>query len=184
KKGSIAGANQSTSVYSVKTEDNHGTDSSAASIERNPTSGATSMPPMFPSPSLSAASQVLIWTILVYTSYGGNVNPTALSSHVVPPPPPLEALAAGGAAVDPAGWTSLAMILNDGAIQKTVMIRNGADEAEVSAVITAGCREAGVTDDQASNIIHQWRNKQMSERKGYQRTGFMFENTGSKQIFE
>lgn len=136
KKGSIAGANQSTSVYSVKTEDNHETDSSAASIERNPTSGATSMPPMFPSPSLSAASQVLIWTILVYTSYGGNVNPTALSSHVVPPPPPLEALAAGGAAVDPAGWTSLAMILNDGAIQKTVMIRNGADEAEVLLCIT------------------------------------------------
>lgn len=97
------------------------------------TSEATPMKWSFLSPCLSAASKVVISTLLCI-SYGANANPTVFggNNNVAPPPRSLGASEAGEAAVPPeAGWKSITMTLNDGAIKKTVMIRDDADEKEV-----------------------------------------------------
>lgn len=90
------------------------------------------MPWIFDSPPLSVASQVVISAVLLCISNGWNVNPAALGGNAGPPPPSLGASATGETAV----VHSLTMILNDGAIKKTVKIRDGADEAEVQVFIT------------------------------------------------
>ncbi|CAM9226803.1 unnamed protein product [Pylaiella littoralis] len=140
----------------------------------------------FPSLSLCMVSKTILSAIILSICDGGNASPAATGGGVALL---LLSLGASAAGETVAHWTSLRMDLNDGAIQKTVLIRDGADEAEVSAVIAEGCREAGVTDDQASSITSQWiaqewKKQNRTERMGYQRTGFMFEDTGSKHIFE
>lgn len=82
---------------------------------------------------LSTASKVVVWAVLlllVCSCSSRNANPAALgvAASALPLEPPAEE---GGSADVPAGWTRLTMLLNDGAISQTVMLRDDAEDAEV-----------------------------------------------------
>lgn len=88
---------------------------------------------IFASPSLSTASEVVVWAILLFvcSCSSRNANPTALgvAASALPLEPPAEE---GGSADVPAGWTRLTVLLNDGAISQTVMLRDDAEDEEVT----------------------------------------------------
>lgn len=81
---------------------------------------------IFPFPSLFVATNLVISLFICYD--GGNASPTAALGA--------SAAAAGEATVAKEQWTSLTMDLDDGAIRKNVLIRDGADEAEVLLLFT------------------------------------------------
>eukprot|EP00752_Nemacystus_decipiens_P004610 g4209.t1 len=127
---------------------------------------------------------VVMTAILLCVFRGGSAN-AAQGSTKITPPVSLDSSATIGI-VAPAGWTKLTMLREDGKTPfNTVLIRDGADAFEVAEVIYAGCREAGVSDDHASSFVDQWLHVKLNEQqKGYERSGFMFERTGSKRTFE
>lgn len=73
-------------------------------------------------------SKTILSAIILSICDGGNASPAATGGGVALL---LLSLGASAAGETVAHWTSLRMDLNDGAIQKTVLIRDGADEAEV-----------------------------------------------------
>lgn len=98
--------------------------------------GGSSMSPTlstFPYHLRVATLKAVAAAILLCVHSGGNANATMVDSTKTPPVS-VESSAAG-AAVAPAGWTEVNMLLDDNTKSKTVMIRDGADASEVNKVI-------------------------------------------------
>ncbi|CAM9765162.1 unnamed protein product, partial [Ectocarpus fasciculatus] len=83
----------------------------------------------------------------------------------------------------PEGWTTLTLAFADIGKSHTMAMRDSADESEVvRALIAEGCRQMGATGYHEDLAIAHWEDQ--IEGRGYNRTGYMFETTGSKNIFQ